>query len=81
MFMVIKTCVSLPKRPCQSREAPSICRKTVVREHGQYVNRFDLAYLHAKLEVRNALKKRRALLRESIDCGSRLAAGTDKNCK
>jgi hypothetical protein len=57
MFMVIKTCVSLSKRLCQSRQAPSICRKTVVREHGQYVNRFDLAYLHAKLEVRNALKK------------------------
>jgi hypothetical protein len=57
MLMVIKTCVPVSKRLRQSREAPSICRKTVVRERGQYVNRFDLAYLHAKLEVRNALKK------------------------
>jgi hypothetical protein len=58
MLMVIKICVSIYKRLCQSREAPSICRKTVVREHRQYVNRFDLAYLHAKVEVRNALKKK-----------------------
>ena len=81
MFMAIKICVSIYRRLWHSREAPSTCRKTLVTEHGQYVNGFDLAYLHAKVEVRNALKKRRALLRESNDCGSRLAAGTDKNYK
>lgn len=73
MCMVIKICVSVYKRLWQSRGAPSIFRKTVVREHGQNVNRLDLAYLLAKVEVWNALKKserfeRKHWLWKSFDC-------------